>query len=61
MLLSKISSQGDVEGKVVRIEPVEPFDVAFHAALSLTLDEWTRKEDEQAFHDLPSRPTPPNE
>ena len=29
-----------------------PFDVAFHAALSETLDEWTSPEDEDAFRDL---------
>ena len=42
----------EVKGKVVTIKRIEPFDVAFHAALSLTLDEWTTKEDEEAFNDL---------
>jgi len=31
---------------------VEPFDVAFHAALSATLDEWSSPEDDEAFRDL---------
>ncbi|MGD2113703.1 MAG: AbrB/MazE/SpoVT family DNA-binding domain-containing protein [Acidobacteriota bacterium] len=30
----------------------EPFDVAFHATLSDTLDEWASPEDEEAFRDL---------
>lgn len=30
----------------------EPFDVAYHAALAGTLDEWTSPEDEEAFRDL---------
>jgi len=30
----------------------EPFDTAFHDALSATLDEWTTPEDEEAFRDL---------
>ena len=42
----------EVEGNVVRIKRLEPFDVAFHSALSMTLDEWTSKEDEEAFRDL---------
>jgi antitoxin PrlF len=42
----------EVKRKVVTIKRIEPFDVAFHAALSLTLDEWTTKEDEEAFNDL---------
>jgi len=31
---------------------VEPFDRAFHAALSETLTEWSSAEDEEAFRDL---------
>jgi AbrB family looped-hinge helix DNA binding protein len=31
---------------------VEPFDAAFHAALSATLDEWTSAEDDEAFREL---------
>lgn len=42
----------EMEGNVVTIKRVEPFDVAFHSALSMTLDEWTTKEDEEAFRDL---------
>ena len=50
-------SPGDVvayeveEGKV-SLKRIEPFDAAFHAALSKTLDEWMTPEDEQAFRDL---------
>ena len=41
-----------VKGKVVTLRRIEPFDAAFHAALSQTLDEWTTSEDEEAFRDL---------
>ena len=50
-------SPGDVvayevaEGKV-SLKRIEPFDTAFHAALSKTMDEWMTPEDEQAFRDL---------
>ena len=37
---------------VVLLRKVEPFDAAFHRALSVTLDEWTSPEDEEAFCDL---------
>ena len=30
----------------------EPFDTAFHDALSATLNEWVTSEDEEAFRDL---------
>ncbi len=40
-----------VEGKV-SLKRIEPFDTAFHAALSKTMDEWMTPEDEQAFRDL---------
>ena len=30
----------------------ESFDIAYHAALTDTLDEWTSPEDEEAFGDL---------
>jgi antitoxin PrlF len=48
---------GDLVGYEVRAEEVvlkriEPFDAAFHAALSATLDEWSSPEDEEAFRDL---------
>ena len=42
----------EVDGNQVKLARVEPFDVAFHAALSSTLDEWTSDEDEEAFRDL---------
>lgn len=37
---------------VVTLKRLEPFDAAFHAALSGTLDEWGTEEDEEAFRDL---------
>lgn len=48
---------GDVVGYEVRdnlviLRRVHPFDRAFHAALSDTLDEWATAEDEEAFRDL---------
>jgi len=48
---------GDVVGYEVRdglvtLRRVQPFDRAFHAALSKTLDEWTTPADEEAFRDL---------
>ena len=42
----------EVEGDVVRLKRLEPFDAAFHQALSKTLDEWATAEDEEAFRDL---------
>ncbi len=42
----------EVEGNVVRLKRLEPFDAAFHHALSSTLDEWATEEDEEAFRDL---------
>ena len=39
------------EGKVA-IRKVQPFDAAFHAALSATLDEWASKKDDEAFRGL---------
>lgn len=42
----------EVEGDVVRLKRIEPFDAAFHHALSSTLDEWATDEDEEAFRDL---------
>ncbi len=32
------------------LKRTEPFDAAFHAALSATLDEWSSPEDEEAFY-----------
>lgn len=48
---------GDMVGYEVRdglviLRRVQPFDRAFHAALSETLDEWATAEDEEAFRDL---------
>ena len=40
----------EVEG-VVRLKRLEPFDAAFHHALSSTLDEWATEEDEEAFRE----------
>jgi AbrB family looped-hinge helix DNA binding protein len=42
----------EVEGNVVALKCVAPFDEAYHAALSQTLDEWATTEDEEAFRDL---------
>jgi AbrB family looped-hinge helix DNA binding protein len=42
----------EVENDRVILRRGEPFDVAFHAALSETLDEWVSPEDEAAFRDL---------
>lgn len=42
----------EVKDSVIILKRVEPFDVAFHEALSKTLDEWNSPEDEEAFHDL---------
>ncbi len=42
----------EVEGNVVMVRRVEPFDRSFHAALSETLTEWSSPEDEEAFRDL---------
>lgn len=36
----------------VSIRKARPFDVAFHAAVSATLDEWASPEDDEAFRDL---------
>ncbi len=36
----------------ILLKRVEPFDAAFHAALSATLDEWATEEDAEAFRDL---------
>ncbi len=42
----------EVEGNVVRLKRLEPFDAAFHKALSNTLSEWASNEDEEAFDAL---------
>jgi antitoxin PrlF len=42
----------EVQGDVVVVRRIEPFDGAFHAAISDTLTEWSSPEDEKAFRDL---------
>lgn len=42
----------ELEEKSVRLKKLEPFDAAFHAAVSETLEEWKSPEDEEAFSDL---------
>lgn len=42
----------EVHNGLVAVKRVEPFDAAFHAALSKTLDEWDTPEDDEAFRAL---------
>ena len=42
----------DVKDGVVTLQRAEPFDAAFHLALSKTMTEWSSAEDEKAFRDL---------
>jgi antitoxin PrlF len=42
----------EIEDNIVRIKRLEPFDAAFHKALSNTLSEWASDADEEAFRDL---------
>lgn len=42
----------DVEDERAVLRRAEPFDIAYHAALSETLDEWASPDDEEAFRDL---------
>jgi antitoxin PrlF len=42
----------EVRGKSVTVKRVEPLDLAYHAAISETLEEWNSLEDEEAFSDL---------
>lgn len=42
----------EIEDGGVRVTRVEPFDAAYRAALSQTLDQWGAPEDEEAFRDL---------
>ena len=42
----------EVKNGVISLTRIEPFDAAFHAALSDTLDEWVTREDDEAFRDL---------
>ncbi len=41
----------EVNNGVISLTRIEPFDAAFHAALSDTLDEWATPEDDEAFRD----------
>ena len=41
-----------VEDDAAIIRRVEPYDAAFHLAVSETLEEWGSKEDDEAFRDL---------
>ncbi|MXX11178.1 MAG: AbrB/MazE/SpoVT family DNA-binding domain-containing protein [Nitrospira sp. SB0677_bin_15] len=42
----------EMKNGVVTLRRLLPFDAAFHAALSTTMDEWTTPEDDEAFRDL---------
>jgi AbrB family looped-hinge helix DNA binding protein len=42
----------EIEGERAFLRRGEPFDVALHAALAETLDEWTSAEDDEAFREL---------
>lgn len=42
----------EVKDNMVTLRRLDPFDAAFHRALSNTLDEWATEEDEEAFSDL---------
>jgi len=42
----------ELDGKIVKLKRVEPFDIAYHAAVGETLEEWLSPEDEDAFNDL---------
>ena len=42
----------EIEGNIVTLKRVSPFDAAYHEALSQTVNEWATAEDEEAFRDL---------
>ena len=42
----------ELNGKIVKLRKIEPFDTTYHAAIAETLGEWASPEDEEAFHDL---------
>ena len=42
----------EVKNGVISLTRIEPFDAAFHAAISDTLDEWMTPEDDEAFREL---------
>ena len=41
-----------VRDGAVQLERVEPFDAAYHAAISQALEEWASPADDEAFRDL---------
>jgi antitoxin PrlF len=42
----------EVEGSAVRVRNAEPFDLAWHRAISRTLAEWDSTNDHENFDDL---------
>ncbi len=42
----------EIEGEKVKLMRAHPFDAAYHAAISETLEEWNSIEDDEAFSDL---------
>jgi antitoxin PrlF len=42
----------EVANNIVTLKRVAPFDAAYHAAVSQTLDEWNSADDDEAFRDL---------
>ncbi len=42
----------EIQDGLAILKKIEPFDAAYHAAVSATLTEWTTPEDEEAFGDL---------
>jgi AbrB family looped-hinge helix DNA binding protein len=42
----------EIEGERVTLRRADPFDIAYHASLSQTLDEWSSAEDDEAFDGL---------
>ena len=42
----------ELQGKSVKLKRIEPFDAAYHASVSETLEEWNSPEDEEDFNDL---------
>jgi len=42
----------EIEDERAVLRRADPFDIAYHAALTDTLDEWASPEDEEAFRDL---------
>lgn len=42
----------EIEGEKVKLTRARPFDAAYHAAISETLEEWNSIEDDEAFSGL---------